>query len=70
MKGAGEGAIYGILASMEETGMLEGRWRESSSRMLKIYHVTDKGAKLLEQGKSTSAELGNLATRVLKQMPA
>ena len=50
--------------------MLEGRWRESSSRMLKIYHVTDKGAKLLEQGKSTSAELGNLATRVLKQMPA
>lgn len=70
LKGAGEGAIYGILASMEEEGLLDGRWRESSSRMLKTYHVTDKGTKLLEPRNSASVELGDLANSVLKQMPS
>lgn len=70
LKGAGEGVIYGILSTMEDEGMLEGQWRESSSRMLKTYRVTDKGAKLLEPRNSTSVELGDLANSVLKQMPS
>lgn len=65
IKGQGEGAIYGILASLESSNELEGRWRESSARMVKTYHLTDKGAGLLRRQTSTASQMDAWATSAL-----
>ena len=48
----GEGIIYGILNTLENQGVLEGRWRESSSRMVKTYYITKKGGEFLHRNSS------------------
>ena len=48
LKDAGEGVIYGLLSQLESGGCLEGRWREQGSRMVKTYHLTDKGGDSLK----------------------
>jgi len=48
----GEGVIYGILNQLEAGGLLESRWRESGSRMVKTYHLTGKGGDFLNKHSS------------------
>ncbi|NJK92627.1 MAG: PadR family transcriptional regulator [Blastochloris sp.] len=49
----GEGVIYGILNKLEAKGFLQSRWRESSARMVKSYHITEKGGTHLYKHAST-----------------
>ena len=55
LEDGGEGEIFGILNRMEDEGLLEGRWREGGARMVKSYHITEKGNKKLER--TDAAEL-------------
>jgi len=45
----GEGTIYGHLHRLESQGWIESRWRESSARMVKTYHLTEKGGSKLQE---------------------
>jgi DNA-binding PadR family transcriptional regulator len=65
IKGAGEGVIYGILAALESGGLVEGRWRESSSKMVKTYHVTEAGTRKLRGQSATVTETQTWANLVL-----
>lgn len=64
-KDGGEGVIYGLLANLESAGHLEARWRESGNRMIKLYHVTDQGAGLLEPGRAAHPQLSAWSQLVL-----
>lgn len=44
----GEAAFYGVLHHLEAEGWIAARWRESSHRMVKTYHVTPKGTDRLD----------------------
>lgn len=48
LKAADEGVIYGLLSQLEASGCLEGRWREQGTRMVKTYHLTEKGDAFLK----------------------
>ena len=65
LKGGGEGVIYGILSAMESSGLVEGRWRESSAKMVKSYHLTESGTNRLQRHSAASAETSNWANLVL-----
>ena len=47
LKGKGKLDIYGLLHQMERNGLLESKWREVSSEVIKTYRVTQKGSSLL-----------------------
>ncbi len=65
LKGVGEGAVYGLLSKLEENGLVEGRWRESSSTMKKSYYLTDSGTRLLKRELASAGELQGWANLVL-----
>lgn len=65
LKGVGEGAVYGLLAKLEENGLVEGRWRESSAAMKKSYYLTDSGTRLLKRELASAGELQGWANLVL-----
>ena len=67
LKEEDEGAIYAILGALESNDLLEGRWRESSGRMKKTYHLTENGSKRLERETATSSQLAAWANSVLSQ---
>jgi PadR family transcriptional regulator, regulatory protein PadR len=70
LKGSGEGAIYGLLSKLETAGCLEGRWRERGSRMIKTYHLTDKGTGLLQKKKGLAGQLNEWSQAVLAFDPS
>jgi len=45
----GEGAILAIIAGLEERSLIQGRWQEGSSRMVKHYALTASGHKRLDK---------------------
>ena len=57
--------IYGLLGRMETRGAIEGRWRESSAAMMKTYHLTGQGTKLLNRELAAAGELQGWANLVL-----
>lgn len=67
LAGQGEGAIYGLLATMESSGLLQGEWRESSTRMVKMYRLTDAGGLRLAEKSAIQAETGAWAEMLLKK---
>ena len=67
LAGQGEGAIYGLLAKMESSGLLQGEWRESSTRMVKMYRLTDAGGLRLAEKSAIQAETGAWAEMLLKK---
>lgn len=47
-----EGTLYPVLHGLENEGMIESYWEETSSaRRRKYYRITEKGIKLLEEKK-------------------
>lgn len=67
MAGQGEGAIYGVLARLESSGLLQGEWRESSTRMVKMYRLTDAGGLRVAEKSAIQAEIGAWAEMLLKK---
>ena len=65
LKDEGEGLIYGILSSLESSSHLEGRWREQGTRMIKTYHITEKGSGLLQRQAGTAGQLSAWSQAVL-----
>lgn len=65
LHGVGEGGVYGLLAKLEDKGLIEGRWRESSATMKKTYHLTETGTRLLKRELATAGELQGWANLVL-----
>jgi DNA-binding PadR family transcriptional regulator len=57
LKEGGEGVLYGLLSALESTGSVEGRWRDSSERRIKTYHITDKGIRALQKKPGMDAQL-------------
>jgi PadR family transcriptional regulator PadR len=48
-----EGTLYPALHRLEKTGLIEGRWQESTEgRRRRYYYITEKGLKLLVRRKS------------------
>lgn len=43
------GAIYPLLSSMEENGLVQSRWEDPDKRTRRIYQITDEGRKELER---------------------
>jgi DNA-binding PadR family transcriptional regulator len=70
LKGGGDGAIYGLLTNLESSGYLRAEWRESSARMVKNYHLTDKGVGLLEKRSSAAVQLNTWTESVLSFNPS
>ena len=46
------GAVYPILASMEERGLVEGEWEEPTKRTRRIYQLTEAGEQELKRLKA------------------
>ncbi|NDJ15116.1 MAG: hypothetical protein EBY17_28675 [Acidobacteriia bacterium] len=67
LAGQGEGAIYGVLARLESSGLLQGEWRESSTRMVKMYRLTDAGGLRVAEKSAIQAEIGAWAEMLLKK---
>jgi len=65
LKGEGEGLIYGILANLESSREIEGRWRESSSRMVKTYYITETGSGVLRRQLKATSQLNAWAHSIL-----
>ena len=65
LKEEGEGVIYGLLNRLESSSHLEGRWRERGARMIKTYHVTEKGSGLLQGQKGIAGQLSTWSQAVL-----
>ena len=63
LKIQGDGVIYGLLSQMENTGALQGRWRESEGKMAKIYQLTEKGTELLRTDPGSSVELSGILNK-------
>ncbi|MFA6546192.1 MAG: PadR family transcriptional regulator [Limisphaerales bacterium] len=62
----GEGAIFALLAGMEERGWIEGEWREGGRRMIKTYRLTPIGRKQVEKRPAFSAQLTAWVEAVLR----
>ena len=67
LAGQGEGAIYGVLARLESSGLLQAEWRESSTRMVKMYRLTDAGGLRVAEKSAIQAEIGAWAEMLLKK---
>lgn len=61
----GEGAIYGLLARLENSGRIQGRWRPNGGRMAKVYQVTEKGTAVLQGSRGMSGNLEELSRAIL-----
>ena len=66
LKGAGEGAIYGILNELEEAGLIAAEWSERGPRMAKLYRATDQGRRRTEEQTQSSPELETWVRAVLR----
>ncbi len=67
LKDEGEGAIYGILSRLENNGLIEGRWRESSASMRKSYYLTETGTKLVKKQYATAGEMQGWVDLILQR---
>ncbi len=65
LKEGGEGILYGLLASLEASGLVSAEWRESGDRMIKIYRLIEKGDGSLHSATVGDSELNLLSARVL-----
>jgi DNA-binding PadR family transcriptional regulator len=70
LKGGGDGAIYGLLTKLESSGYLKAEWRESSARMVKSYHLSDKGVGLLKKRSSAAPQFNTWTESVLSFNPS
>ncbi len=61
----GEGTVYGLLARLEASGCLLGRWRPDGGRMAKTYHVTEKGTTSLRGSRALMGNLEEVARSIL-----
>src|SRR5687768_10636622 len=44
-----EGTLYPLLRRLETQGLLVSEWREEGKRTKRFYHLSDDGARMLEQ---------------------
>jgi PadR family transcriptional regulator PadR len=44
-----EGTLYPLLRRLETQGLLVSEWREEGKRIKRFYHLSDDGARMLEQ---------------------
>ena len=63
----GEGAIFALLAGMEERELIQGEWREGGRRMIKTYRLTPNGRKQVEKRPAFAAELTVWVEAILRK---
>ncbi|RLF87896.1 PadR family transcriptional regulator, partial [Thermococci archaeon] len=51
------GTIYPLLHSMEKEGLLKSRWEVREGRRIRVYEITEKGVKALQEGRERVREL-------------
>ncbi|WP_461866807.1 PadR family transcriptional regulator [Thermococcus sp.] len=51
------GTMYPLLHEMEIKGLLKSRWEVRNKKRVRIYEITKKGKKALEEGRKKVAEL-------------
>jgi len=57
------GVVYPIIRALESRGLIESRIREAEGRRVKVYALTEKGRRLLEERKSRVEEALTIANR-------
>ncbi len=68
-KEGGEGTLYGVLSRLESSGHLEGRWRPRGARMVKTYHLTEKGTGSLRKSSALAGQFESLCQAAMKFDP-
>ncbi len=68
-KEGGEGTLYGALSRLESSGHLEGRWRPRGARMVKTYHLTEKGTGSLRKSSALAGQFESLCQAAMKFDP-
>ena len=68
-KEGGEGTLYGVLSRLESSGHLEGRWRPRGARMVKTYHLTEKGTGSLRKSSALAGQFEGLCQAAMKFDP-
>ena len=53
------GTIYPLLHDLEAAGLLKSRWEVRGGRKVRVYEITERGLKALEEGKGKLRELCN-----------
>lgn len=46
---ANPGAIYPLMTELEDRGLVEGQWDDPRKRTVRIYHLTEKGAREMKR---------------------
>ncbi len=65
---ANPGAIYPLMTELEDRGLVEGFWDDPRKRTVRVYHLTEKGAREMKRVKAIVLPKMDEAIGVLQKM--